>query len=87
MHDKLVLIAFFAAAVGGIWGITMLLTPHRGIMKWLEHGVSGAVLCLAAAILLAPLGIVIPQTPLSAVLAGWLGLPGIAFSAFLSMLP
>ena len=87
MLDKLVLIVFFIVAVGVVWGVTMLLTPHRGVMKWLEKTVSGAALCLAAAALLSPLGIAVPQTPFSALLAGWLGLPGLAFSAFLSMLP
>ena len=87
MQDKLILIFFFAAAVGAVWCITMLLTPHRGFMKWLEQAACGAGLCWAVAALLSPIGVVVPQTPFSALLTGWLGLPGLAFSVFLSMLP
>ena len=87
MMDRLMLIGFFALAVGGVWMMSALSTPHRGFTRVLEKTAAGAVLCLVCFALLAPLGIHVPLSPLSALLAGYFGLPGAAFSAFVAIWP
>ncbi len=87
MAQKLWLILFFTVCVGLVWILCMLSTPHRGVTKVLEHAAEGALLCLLCSVLLKPFGIEIPLTPISALLGGWLGIPGAAFSAFLYALP
>jgi len=87
MLDKMILIGIFAGAVALVWVLSMLSTPHKGITKLLERTAAGAVLCLIGCAILAPFGLRIPQNPVSAVLTGLLGVPGMAFSTFLSLLP
>ena len=87
MAQKIWLIIFFTVCVGSVWILSMLSTPHRGITALLENAAEGALLCLVCSVLLKPLGVRIPITPFSALLGGWLGLPGAAFSAFLYALP
>ena len=87
MMDRLMLIGFFALAVGGVWINSAHSTPHRGYTKVLEKTAAGAILCFVCFALLAPLGVRIPLSPLSALLAGYLGLPGAAFSAFVAIWP
>ena len=87
MAQKLWLIVFFTVCVSTVWILCMLSTPHRGMTALLERAAEGALLCVVCSVLLKPLGVHIPLTPISALLGGWLGLPGAAFSAFLYALP
>lgn len=87
MFDRLFLTAAFAAGVALVYGISMLSTPHRGIMKVLERTAVGAAVCFVCYWVLYPFGIRIEQTPFAALCAGYLGLPGIAFSTFVSLWP
>ena len=87
MVDSLWLTAIFAVVVGSIWIICMYAIPRKGFTKFLERCAVGAGLCLLCFLILAPLGITVPQTPLSSMLAGYLGLPGVVFATFLSHLP
>lgn len=87
MLDRLLLIGLFAAAVGLVYSISIFTTPHRGMMKVVERTAAGAALCFVCYLLLEPLGIKIAQTPFAAFCAGYLGLPGVVFSAFVSRLP
>jgi len=87
MMDRLGLIGIFTAAVAVVWSVSMLSTPHKGLTKVLERTAAGAIICFFCYLFLSPLGITIPQTPVSALLAGYLGLPGVAFSTFVSMWP
>lgn len=87
MMDRLLLIGLFAATVGFVYAISMFTTPHRGMMKVVERTAAGAAICFACYLLLYPFGIKLAQTPFAALCAGYLGLPGVAFSAFVSGLP
>jgi len=87
MMQKLIYIAAAGGAVAIVWGLSMLSTPGRGFTKVLEHCAGGFIACMLCYVLLKPVGIHIPQNPLSALLTGYLGLPGMAFSVFLSALP
>lgn len=87
MLDKLMLMAFFGGTVASVYGLSMLSTPRRGFTKVLEHIGAGAVLCFVCYALLAPFGVTIPQNPLSALCAGYLGLPGVALATFVSLWP
>jgi len=87
MMDRLILIATFAVTVAAVWSVSMLSTPRKGLTKVLERTAIGTFLCWICYLALSPLGITIPQTPVSALLAGYLGLPGVAFSTFVSMWP
>ena len=87
MLDKLMMIAVFGTTVASVYGVSMLATPGRGVMKVLERTASGAALCFLCYLLLSPLGIRIPQNPFSALCAGYFGLPGVAFYTFVSLWP
>ena len=87
MLTRLMIIAIFGTAVSLVYGISMVTTPHRGVMKVVERSAAGAVLCFLCYLLLSPFGIHVAQNPLSALCAGYLGLPGVAFSTFVSLWP
>lgn len=87
MLDRLVLMAFFGGTVASVYGLSMLSTPRKGFTKVLERIGAGAVLCLVCYALLSPFGLSIPQGPISALCAGYLGLPGVALSTFVSLWP
>ena len=87
MLDRLMMIAGFGGVISLLYGISMLSTPGRGFTRILERAAVGMILCFACYALLLPFGISVPQNPISALLAGYLGLPGVAFSAFVSLLP
>ena len=87
MLDRLLLTGIFASGVALVYALSMLATPHRGLMKVLERTAAGAALCFVCYLLLYPLGVKIAQTPFAALCAGYLGLPGVAFSTFVSFLP
>lgn len=87
MMDRLLLIALFGGAVALVCGISMLSTPRRGWTNVLEHAAAGAALCFLCHMLLSSAGLSIPLNPFSALCAGYLGLPGVALSTFLSLCP
>lgn len=87
MLDRLIMIAVFGGTVASVYGMSMLSTPGRGVTKVLERAALGVALCFLCHMLLSPLGLSIPQNPFSALCAGYLGLPGVAFSTFVSLWP
>lgn len=87
MLDRLMIIALFGTTVASVYGISMLTTPRRGLMKVLERTATGAALCFLCYLLLSPLGISVARNPFSALCAGYLGLSGVAFSTFVSLWP
>ena len=87
MIERLTMMVLLGGIVGILYAVSMLTIPGRGIMKLLERTAAGAALCFLLHLVLTPLGLSIPQTPLSAVLSGYLGLPGAALSTFLSFWP
>jgi len=87
MLDRLVMIAVFGGAVASVYGVSMLTTPRRGLMKVVERAAAGAALCFLCYLVLSPFGLKVAQNPFSALCAGYLGLPGVAFSTFVSLWP
>ncbi len=87
MLDRLIMIGFFGITVSSVYGLSMLSIPRRGFTRVLERAAIGAVLCFLCYAAFSPLGIRIPQNPFSALCAGYLGLPGVAFSTFVSLWP
>lgn len=87
MLDRLMMIGFFGITVGSVYGLSMLSIPQRGFTRVLERAAIGAVLCFLCYAVLSPFGVSISQNPFSALCAGYLGLPGVAFSTFMSLGP
>ena len=87
MIDRLLLTGLLAGTVILVYGLSMVATPHRGMMKLLERTAVGAAVCFLCHAFLSPLGVKIAQTPFAALCAGYLGLPGVAFSTFVSLWP
>ncbi len=87
MLEKLSITCVLASGVAMIYAMSMLATPHRGIMKVVERTAAGVGVCFLCYVLLYPLGVKISQTPFAALCAGYLGLPGVAFSTFVSLWP
>ena len=83
MEQRLWLIGGFFLITGGLWLFTVRLTPHRGFLRGAEGLCAGVILCYCLALLAAPFGVVVPQGPASAALAGALGLPGAALAMML----
>ena len=87
MTDRLLALAMVAAALGASYPLCMRATPGRGLLRIAERMCAGIILCYLCWLGLSPLGIRFPQGPLSALSAGFFGLPGLALSAFVSWLP
>lgn len=87
MTDRLLALAMVAAALGASYPLCMRATPGRGLLRIAERMCAGIILCYLCWLGLSPLGIRFPQGPLPALSAGFLGLPGLALSAFVSWLP
>lgn len=87
MTDRLLALAMVAAALGASYPLCMRATPGRGLLRIVERTCAGIILCYLCWLGLSPLGIRFPQGPLPALSAGFLGLPGLALSAFVSWLP
>ena len=83
MAQRVWIIGSFCLLTGGLWFVSLRLTPHRGVLRGAEGVCLGVILCYCLGLLAAPLGIVVPQGPASAVFAGTLGLPGAALSILL----
>ncbi|MBP3646685.1 MAG: pro-sigmaK processing inhibitor BofA family protein [Clostridia bacterium] len=87
MADKLYLIASMSSLTAAIYFLAMRTTPGRGIMRMIERVCMGAALCWLCHTLLSPLGFEIAQSPLAALSAGYLGLPGVALAAVIAHWP
>ena len=87
MTDRLLALTMIAAVLGVSYPLCMRATPRRGLMCVVERMCAGIILCYLCWLGLSPLGIRFPQGPVSAVSAGFLGLPGLALAAFVSWLP
>ena len=87
MKEKFVLMAGFALVVSLVWLAAIHTTPGKGLHRFMEKTVRGMLICMACHVLLLPFGIRLAQTPAAAIMAGYMGLPGIALCTFLSLWP
>ena len=87
MVDKLQVIAFFGAVAGGLYLLSLSSRPGKGWMRVTEKICAGAVICQLCGILGQSLGIQTAQSPLAALSAGFLGLPGAALCTALTLWP
>ncbi len=87
MLQRVEIIFGFALLLGALYLGCMRATPRRGFMRVLERACAGIILCFLCHWLLRPLGITLVQSPLAALSAGYLGLPGVALCAILSGMP
>lgn len=87
MTDKLYLIASMGSVTTAVYFLAMRTTPGKGIMRVIEKICSGAALCWLCHVLLEPYGFQVVQSPLAALSAGYLGLPGVALAAVLAHWP
>ena len=87
MLARLTVLFGFGLTMGLVYMLCMRATPRRGVMRVIERVCAGIILCYLCALLFYPLGVRLPQGPLSAVSAGYLGLPGLALTAFAQLWP
>lgn len=87
MADRLFIIIGFGLFLTVVYALCMRSTPRRGYMRVIERMCAGIILCYLCGLLLRPFGIELSQSPLSALAAGYLGLPGAALGAFLTIWP
>lgn len=87
MAQRLAMIAVFGGCIALVWFLCMRTTPRKGFMRVVEHMCCGAILCYLCALGLSLFGLAGPQGPLSALCAGYLGIPGVALSAFMTLWP
>ena len=87
MSVKWLVIGTFFLITAIVCGVALCATPGKGFMLLIEKTITGIFLCWLCHLLVSPFGIVIPQTPFSAVAAGSLGLPGVVLAAFLASIP
>lgn len=80
-------ILLFAVFLGLVYCWCMNATPGKGLMHVLERVCAGMILCYLCQLVLRTFGIQIAQSPLAALSAGYLGLPGAALGAFLAGMP
>ena len=81
------LIGLLGGCVALVYGISMRATPRRGLLRVAERICLGMILCYLCHVALSPFGLHIAQGPLSALSAGYLGLPGVALATVFSMWP
>ena len=79
MADRLWLVAGCAGLMGGLYVCAMRASPGRGWMRAVERVVAGIILCYLCHVL----GMRVPQGPISALAAGFFGLPGVALTAWM----
>ena len=87
MTDKLYLITSMGTLTATLYFLAMRTTPGRGMMRLIERLCAGAALCWLCHALLGPLGFKAAQSPLAALSAGYLGLPGVALASVLAYWP
>ena len=86
MTDFRLFCLVLAAACAVIVLVCMRLTPRKGVLRLCERVFIGVAVVYLASLVAAPLGVRIAQSPLSAVAAGFLGVPGAVLAAFLQMM-
>lgn len=87
MDNKAIVIACFAGLLGAVYLFCMRSTPRKGLMRVVERIFAGIILCYLCQLVLAPVGLALPQGPVAAFFAGYLGLPGAALAAWLHLAP
>lgn len=87
MYNKAIIVACFAGLLAAVYLFCMHSTPRRGAMRVIERVFAGVILCYLCRLVLTPLGLALPQGPVAAFLAGYLGLPGAALAAWLHLAP
>ena len=87
MMDKLLIIGSFGGLTWLLYLLSMTATPGKGWLRAAERICAGAVLCWLCHTLLQPFGLETAQSPLAALSAGYLGLPGAALVTALSLWP
>ena len=87
MMDKCLLIAAATLAIAVVYALAMCAVPGKGWLKMAEKMCAGIILCFVMSYLFKPMGLEIKNSPLTAMAAGWLGLPGAALAAFLAYWP
>ena len=87
MTDKLWLIAGSGGLIAAVYLFAIQTEPGKGLMRLIERVCLGAALCWLCHTLLKPLGVQIAQSPLAALSAGYLGLPGVALVSVLANWP
>ena len=87
MTDRLIALAMVAVSLAASYFLCMRATPGKGWLRVAERVCAGVILCYLCGLALSPLGIAVPQNPLSALSAGYLGLPGVALAAILAGMP
>ena len=87
MMDKLWLIACFGGITGVVYLFTMKSQPHKGWLKLAERVAAGATLCWICQTFFRFFGVQTANSPLAAVAAGCLGIPGAALVTALSLWP
>lgn len=84
---RLAILVGFGLLMAVVYMLCMRATPRRGVMRVLERVCVGIILCYLCGLLLAPFGVRLSHGPLSAVSAGYLGLPGVALAALSQLWP
>jgi len=87
MTDKLYLITCMGTLTAALTFFAVRTTPGKGVMRLIERVCAGAALCWLCHTLLRPFGFEAAQSPLAALSAGYLGLPGVALASVLAHWP
>ena len=87
MLDRFSLILSFGGMVASVYTLAITTTPRCGWLKHAEKLVGGTVICALCYSFLQSFGIKAALTPFSSACAGWFGIPGAVFSAFLTLYP
>ena len=87
MRNRILIITGAVALIGFTYVLAMCAVPGKGWLKATEKLCLGIILSFLCSAVLKPFGFSITNSPLSAVTAGWWGLPGVALAAFLAHFP
>ena len=87
MQQRFLIILGFGLFLGVLYLLCMRSTPGKGLCRAAEKLCIGIILCYLCQMVLRPFGIQIAQSPLAALSAGYLGLPGVALCSILASMP
>ena len=87
MLGKCLFTGAFSVLIAAVYLLAMHAVPGKGWLKAAEKLCAGVVLCFLMSLFLKPMGLEMKNSPLAAMAAGWLGLPGAALAAFLAYWP